>query len=57
MFIFYFFNTSILSLQISELEKEFANVSGERAEQTRYLRSQQELKQRRQEQVRNREIF
>ena len=34
-------------LQISELETEFDKMAGERAVQTRYLRSQQELKQKR----------
>ena len=31
--------------QISELEAEFAKMAGERAVQTRFLRSQQELKE------------
>lgn len=34
-------------LQISELETEFEKLAGERAVQTRYLRSQQELKEKR----------
>lgn len=41
----HFLNACALLFQVSELETEFEKLAGERAVQTRFLRSQQELKE------------